>query len=915
MYAVGGTTVITDGTDYLDSVNRPLVSNTRMLASGSYSRNEKRYDSLGRTAQVMMPCTWTALTTACPYATTNSYDVLNRLLTSTRPISSTNNSPQSTSYAYAGRTTRVTDALTNTRTLVSDVNGWLRQTTDPKGYTVTLAYDAAGNKTAVTDSLSNRLWSGTYAYGISAFLNSVTDMDMGTWAFTPDALGEITSWKDAKLQPFSETYDALSRPLIRTEPDLYTSWTWGSTPSAHNVGKLASVCTGTGTNPANCTATPGYSEAETYDSDGRLSTRAITIPTQGTFTFTSQYDSTTGLLSALIYPTIRSYPLQLQYAYQNGLLQSITDVSNMPTFTAWTANAIDPAGHVTQETLGNGIVTTRNYDAVTGWVGSIQAGTGGGSATQNQGFLYDEMGNVTQRQDNNLGLTENAWYDNDYRLSYTKLNGAQNLSLSYDGTGNITSRSDVAGGATWTYDPTHKHEVTQAGNSSFQYSYDANGNAVTRQGSSIGWTSYNYPSAINAGSGSTAESVAFSYGPDRARWQQNYNGNSTQETTYYIGGLIDLVVSGSSIDTRYYINVGGRPVAVHHFNNAGSQAIDYIFADHQGSVAALTRGYDTQTVVSESYTPYGNRRNSATWSGAELNANLTTSAGITRQGYTFQTQLGLWMGMNHMNGRVQDAITGRFLSADPTIPDLTNTQSYNRYSYVNNNPLTFIDPTGFNADCLDPGDITCASSGGQMDEIVVHGTTPPPLLPDPTLIQFPGELANLPLTLPRFDAGGGNGQKTKPQGTPRSKACQLAASLAAPSNSTNQALDKIGNGLATQDAALQSLTSLAPSLPLDLRAGGVALGQLAASASKVVGPAGYLAGGVQVGYNAYQGVSTGNTGYYTDAAFGAADLGIEATLATLGGPVGVGVALAWGYAGGSKAVTSAGAIAACSLGF
>jgi len=93
------------------------------------------------------------------------------------------------------------------------------------------------------------------------------------------------------------------------------------------------------------------------------------------------------------------------------------------------------------------------------------------------------------------------------------------------------------------------------------------------------------------------------------------------------------------------------------------------------------------------------RRNPTTWSGAASNSDLTTAAGITRQAYTFQTQLGLWMGINHMNGRMEDAVTGRMLSADPTIPDATNTQSYNRYTYVNNNPVTLLDPTGFTANC------------------------------------------------------------------------------------------------------------------------------------------------------------------------------------------------------------------------
>ena len=37
---------------------------------------------------------------------------------------------------------------------------------------------------------------------------------------------------------------------------------------------------------------------------------------------------------------------------------------------------------------------------------------------------------------------------------------------------------------------------------------------------------------------------------------------------------------------------------------------------------------------------------------------------------------------------------GRFASADTIVPDPANPQAYNRYSYVNNNPLVFLDPTG-----------------------------------------------------------------------------------------------------------------------------------------------------------------------------------------------------------------------------
>ncbi|WAJ70326.1 RHS repeat-associated core domain-containing protein [Catenovulum adriaticum] len=49
----------------------------------------------------------------------------------------------------------------------------------------------------------------------------------------------------------------------------------------------------------------------------------------------------------------------------------------------------------------------------------------------------------------------------------------------------------------------------------------------------------------------------------------------------------------------------------------------------------------------------------------------------------------------HMNGRVYDPNIGRFLSAEILVQAPTNSQSYNRYSYVWNNPLSMVDPSGY----------------------------------------------------------------------------------------------------------------------------------------------------------------------------------------------------------------------------
>ncbi len=50
-----------------------------------------------------------------------------------------------------------------------------------------------------------------------------------------------------------------------------------------------------------------------------------------------------------------------------------------------------------------------------------------------------------------------------------------------------------------------------------------------------------------------------------------------------------------------------------------------------------------------------------------------------------------------MNGRIYDPLLGRFLSADPFVQFPNNLQNYNRYSYALNNPLSLVDPSGYNA--------------------------------------------------------------------------------------------------------------------------------------------------------------------------------------------------------------------------
>ena len=238
---------------------------------------------------------------------------------------------------------------------------------------------------------------------------------------------------------------------------------------------------------------------------------------------------------------------------------------------------------------------------------------------------------------------------------------------------------------------------------SHAYSYDLNGNQVTRDGNDVTWTSDNYPSRIENGS----KAHDFYYDGQRNRWKQVYTNGSSSETTIHVGGLLEKRTEGTYSEYRHYIQVGGRAVALYTRPTSGAITTRYLLHDHQGSVAEITDSAGG-AYVGESFGAFGERRDPADWSGPVGAADEAAIAGATQRGYTFHGHLESGS-LIHMNGRVADSLTGRFLSADPYVPYPGLSQSFNRYAYVHNNPLTFSDPSGFT---LGPGPLWRLDSGG-----------------------------------------------------------------------------------------------------------------------------------------------------------------------------------------------------------
>ncbi|AZA47444.1 hypothetical protein EG346_04265 [Chryseobacterium carnipullorum] len=72
---------------------------------------------------------------------------------------------------------------------------------------------------------------------------------------------------------------------------------------------------------------------------------------------------------------------------------------------------------------------------------------------------------------------------------------------------------------------------------------------------------------------------------------------------------------------------------------------------------------------------------------------IDTTSLLVERGYTSHEHFAE-VGIIHMNGRLYDPLLRRFLNADENIQDPTNTQNYNKYGYVLNNPLMYNDPSG-----------------------------------------------------------------------------------------------------------------------------------------------------------------------------------------------------------------------------
>jgi len=241
----------------------------------------------------------------------------------------------------------------------------------------------------------------------------------------------------------------------------------------------------------------------------------------------------------------------------------------------WTANTLDQELRLTQSTAGNGVVTTRTFDANRGFVTGVAAGPS--NAVADFSYTFDTIGNLTQRVDSTQTLMEDFTYDVLNRLTSYAIVGGAAKTMTYNDLGNITSKSDVGAYTYAAAGSFRPHAVTAAGSAT--YAYDANGNMTSGAGRNITWTAFNKVASMTQGT----TNLSWTYGPERQRIKQV----SSAGDTYYYGDF-EKLVGPTVTQWNHYLFAGGEMVGVHFTRSDATEMTRWFVKDHLGSVAVLT---------------------------------------------------------------------------------------------------------------------------------------------------------------------------------------------------------------------------------------------------------------------------------------------------------------------------------------
>jgi RHS repeat-associated protein len=639
-----------DADDRLTRITTPLGQNVLERVYDGFNRLQSETDGLNTTLY--------------------GYDTRNRL-TSLTEGSNVAAEQLLIQYSY--------DAADRMTQRVIDPGAGRKNLTTRYRYTTTGSTDR-WNLQEVQDPRSNTT---IYRYNSLDLLSQITDALSSTWSYSYDNLSRATSMTDPLGRTTSYTVDALGRRLSLTRNGQTERWSYNFDDTLASSTDFSARVT-------------EYS----YDSAGRQTAIDYTPLSSTSNDVTFSYTAS-DLLSSMVDPlgaTTYGYDAlnrmtsrtrdgrTVGYSYDAHSRITAIDywgrgsvgygydaADRMTSLAPWGAAATTYAYRstnvISSQTRPNTVVSNYFYDTASRRTSAKHLKSG--VITSNVASVLDANGNRIQTIDTTYGVT-NATYDALNRLTsasdWDNVPGGvrPTANFTYDAVGNTTSFS----GAGLSYDASDR--ITSAG-----YTYDANGNLL----SDASGTTYEYDAA-NRLTKTVKAGVTTTYGYDGlGNLVRQTRGGVT--TDFVLDENTDLaVVLGeiSGANEQLYAYGAEGLSAQRLVQNGVGQSVVYPLLDSLGSVRQLTNSSGA-AIKNYVYTSaFGDLRYQDSGSGS----SILGFAGEQRNGD----------GTIHLRARTYQPTIGRFLQRDSFQGLMTAPQSLNRYSYAENNPTTYVDPSG-----------------------------------------------------------------------------------------------------------------------------------------------------------------------------------------------------------------------------